>query len=159
MASSGRKGIDGAQTVADKQGPGTLEKYFQIHFDEVWQLFETLEAAELTVKPEKCHFLRRTVKYAGHILKDGKRFPDLGKVEAIGEWDHRIIMTSEALEGFLGLVGWYQIYIPGITRDASPLIEALQGKYKFESKPENATVELDATGLRQETKKGEVVCK
>ena len=97
LASSGRESIDGAQTVADKQRPGILEKYFQKHFDEVWQLFEALEAAELTVKPEKCHFFRRTVKYVGHILKDGKCFPDPGKVQAIEEWDHRTITTPKAL--------------------------------------------------------------
>ena len=101
---------------------------FSENVDEVWQLFEALEAAELTVKPEKCHFRRRTVKYMGHILKDGKRFPDAGKVQAIEEWDHRTITTPKALKCFLGLVGWYQIYIPGFAKHAPPLMEALQGK-------------------------------
>ena len=109
LASSGRESIDGAQTVADKQGPDTQEKYFQKHFDEVRQLFKALEAADLSVKPEKCHFFRRTVKYVGHIIKDRKRFRDPGKVQAIEEWDHRTITTPKALKGFLRLVGWYQI--------------------------------------------------
>ena len=50
-------------------------------------------------------------------------------------------------------MGWYQIYIPGFAKHARPLMAALQGKYKFESKPEGGTVELDATGLRKKRKR------
>ena len=80
-------------------------------------------------------------------------FPDPGKVQAIEEWDHRTITTPKALKGFLESVGWYQIYIPGFAKHARPLMEALQGKYKFESKPDGGTVELDATGLPKKRKR------
>ena len=68
----------------------------------MWTLFENVNQAELTVKREKCHFFWRTVKYVGHILKDGKRFPNPSKVESIKEWDNRTIPTPKRDERFLG---------------------------------------------------------
>ena len=70
----------------------------------MWTLFEALEEAEVTAKPEKCHFLRRSVKCVGHVLKDGKQFPDPSQVESIKEWDHCTITTPKGMKGFLGLV-------------------------------------------------------
>ena len=81
----GKKSIDWAETVADEQRSGTLEKNFQKHIDEAWQLVRALQATQLTVKPEKFHFFRCTIEYVGHILKDGKRLTDPGNLQAIEE--------------------------------------------------------------------------
>ena len=113
----------------------------------LWTLFEALEETELTVKPEKCHFFRRTVKYLGQILKDGKRFLDPPRVESIKEWDHRTIKTLKGMKFVLGLVRWYQYFIKDFAKHPRPLMESLQGKYKYEARPTDGTVELDDTGL------------
>ena len=85
LAATGRESLKGAKSIHEKQRPEFIHEYYERHFRDNWTLFEALEEAELTVKPEKCHFFRRTVKYVGHILKDGKRFPDPSKVESIKE--------------------------------------------------------------------------
>ena len=68
-------------------------------------------------------------------------------MESIKEWDHSTITTPKGMKGFLGLVGWYQIYIKDFAKHARPHMESLQGKYKYEAKPTDGTVKLDATGL------------
>ena len=61
-----------ATTIHDKQKPAVIEKYFDKHHDDVFQLLEALEKANLTVKPGTCHMFRRSVRYVGHILHDGQ---------------------------------------------------------------------------------------
>ena len=51
--------------------------------------------------------------------------------EAVGKWDHKTITTAKQLKGFLGLVGWYQVYIPRFAELATPLMEALKGTYQY----------------------------
>ena len=153
LSANGREElVPGKVTVSQKQEPEVLEKYFQKHYEDLFSLFEALERAMLTVKPEKCHFFRKTVKYVGHILKDGRRFPCLARVEAVANWDHRTITTPKHLKGFLGLVGWYQIYIENFTKHAQPLMEALKGKYRYEAQDPSAPVARDATGLPKKQK-------
>ena len=56
------------------------------------------------------------------------------------------------MKDFWGLVEWYQIYIRNFAKHTRPLMESLQGKYKYEAKPTDGTVELDATGLPKKSK-------
>ena len=119
----------------------------------MWTLFAAIEEAGLTVKLGKCHFFWQTVKYVGHILKDGKRFPDPSKVESIKECNHRTITIPKAMKGLLGLVGWYPICIKVFAKHARALMESLQGKYKYEAKPTDGAGELDATALPKKGKR------
>ena len=152
LAATGREILKGAKSIHEEQSPEFIHDYYEKPFWDAWTLFENLEEAELTVKPEKCHFSRQTVKCVGHILKDGKQFPDPSKVESIKEWDHRTIITPKEIEGFLGLVGWYQICIKDIAKHGRPLLKSVQAKYKYEANPTDGTVELDATGLPKKGK-------
>ena len=51
------------------------------------------------------------VRYVGHVLCGGQRFPDPSKTEAIAQWRAEDIKTPKALKGFLGILNWYSIYI------------------------------------------------
>ena len=85
------------------------------------------------MKPSKCHLFKRVVQYVGHVLKGGQRYPSPAKPEALDKWDHTTINTAKKMEGFLGLVGLYQIYIPDFAKHAAPLMESLKGKYQYEA--------------------------
>ena len=153
LAATGRESLKGAKSIHDKQSPEFIHEYYEKHFRDVLMPFEALEEAELTVKPKECQFFRQTVKYVGHILKGGKRFPDPSKVESIKEWDHRTITTPKRDEGFSGLAGWYHVYIKDFAKSTRPLMESLQGKYKYQAKPTDGTVELGATGFPKKRKR------
>ena len=109
MSSNGKETLDPRKnTSAEKQEPAMLRRYFEAHTEKLCTLFDALGAAQLTVKPEKCHLFREIVQYVGHILQNGRRFPSPAKTEAVEKWDHKTITTAKQLIGFLGLVGWYQ---------------------------------------------------
>ena len=107
MSSNGKE-ILGPQktTIAQKQEPEMLQKYFQAHAEKLCALFDALAEPQLTVKPEKCHLFKKRVQYVGHILQSGQRFPSPAKTEAVRQWQHDTITTAKQLKGFLGLVGW-----------------------------------------------------
>ena len=138
LSSTGSKVIDpGKLTIEQKQETETLRKYFEAHYEDLCKLFDALEEAQLTVQPSKVHLFKRVVQYEGHILKDGCRFPSPTKLSAVKEWKWESIVTGKHMKGFLGLMGWYQVYIKGFAEFAAPLMNALKGKYQYEPKDPN----------------------
>ena len=55
------------------------------------------------------------------------------------------------MKGFLGLMGWYQVYIDKFAQIAAPLMNALKGKYQYEPRDPNAP--RTSTGVPQKRKK------
>ena len=91
------------------------------------------------------------VQYVGHILKDGCRYPSPTRVSAVKEWKWEDIKTAKHMKGFLGLVGWHQVYIDKFAQMAAPLMSALKGKYQYEPRDPNAP--RTSTGVPQKRKK------
>ena len=103
MLSNGKEILDpGKTTLAEKQEPAMLRRYFEAHTEKACTLFDALAAAQLTVRPQKCHLLKIKGQYVGHILWNGQRFPSPAKTEAVKKWDHKTITTAKQLKGFLG---------------------------------------------------------
>ena len=114
-------------------------------------MVDTLEEAQLTVKPSKVHLFKRIVQYVGQILKDGCRYLSPTKISAVKEWKWEDIKTAKHMKGLLGLMGWYQVYIDTFAQMAAPLMNALQGKYQYEPRDPNAP--RTSTGVTQIRKK------
>ena len=57
--------------------PEQLHKCKQYHLEAVRECFQRPPDAGLTVKPSKYFLYLRQVKNVGHILREGKRLPDL----------------------------------------------------------------------------------
>ena len=74
-------------------------------------------------------------------------------MECIKEWDQCTITSPKGMKGFSRLVGGYRIYIRDFAKNARPLMESLQGKYKYEAKPTDGTFELAATGVPKKRKR------
>ena len=71
LSSSGRNVLEPDKlTIEQKQQPGTLRKYFEVHYEDLCKMFDALEEAQLAVKPSKVHLFKWIVQYVGHILKD-----------------------------------------------------------------------------------------
>ena len=75
----------------------------------------------------------------GHVPEGGQRYPSPAKAEALDKWEYGTINTAKQLKGFLGLVGWYLMYIKGLAHHAAPLMDALKGKYQYEAPDLNST--------------------
>ena len=152
LSSSGRNNLEPDKlTIEQKRQPGTPRKYFEAHYQDLCKMFDAREEAQLTVKPSKVHLFKRIVQYVGHILKDGCRYPSLTKVSAVKECKWEDIKRAKHMNGFLGLVGWYQVYIHKFAQMAAPLMNALKGKYQYEPRDPNAS--RKSTGVLQKRKK------
>ena len=89
------------------------------------RVLERLSGAGLKVKPKKCRFFKKRVTFLGHqVSAEGVR-PDEQKIGVVMKWPEPT--TVEALQGFLGLVNYFNRYIPNYALVAAPLYELTRG--------------------------------
>lgn len=91
-------------------------------------VFTRLKAHGLKLAPKKCHLLRRSVKFLGHIIDETGVATDPDKVSAISAVSEADLMMSDGvtpsqkkIKSFLGMVMYYQKFIPNCSSVAKPL--------------------------------------
>ncbi len=91
-------------------------------------VFTRLKAHGLKLAPKKCHFLRRSVKFLGHIIDKTGVATDPDKVSAISAVSEADLMmpdgvtpSQKKIKSFLGMVMYYQKFIPNCSSVAKPL--------------------------------------
>ena len=99
------------------------------HLSKLREVLSRLKGAGLKVKPSKCHLLRRSVQYLGHILSACGVETDPEKIRCIADWP--VPTCSKELKQFLGLSSYYRRFVKGFAQLASPLY-ALANKREWE---------------------------
>jgi hypothetical protein len=94
------------------------------HLEHLALVFSWLQADQWKVKLSKCTFAQRSIAYLGHIVSEAGVATDLAKVKAITDW--LAPTTVRALQGFLGLAGYYQKSIRNFGIMARPLNDLLK---------------------------------
>ena len=84
-------------------GPPTVE-CLERHFQELWQFFEIMECARLTIKTTKFQLFVRRVPLCGQILMTSRCMVDQAKTAAIARWTPEMIRTPTHMKDFLGFV-------------------------------------------------------
>ena len=85
---------------------------------------ETLREKKLYAKLSKCDFWLNEVSFLDHImLAEGIRVDPI-KIEAVVNW--KPPQNVIEVRSFLGLVGYYRIFVKGISVIASPLTKLLR---------------------------------
>lgn len=87
-----------------------------------------LENAGLTINMEKCNFFPKEIEYLGHVLSDGRLFPNPSRVKLFRSIKPAKNLTE--LRGILGMFGYYQSFISDYARIVLPLTNALKGQEK-----------------------------
>ena len=96
---------------------------FDSHLADLERVLSRLKEAGLTLKPEKCKFSERSVKYLGHILsKDGIR-PNPDKVKIVQ--DFLTPKTPRQVRKFLGLCNYYRRFMRDFGTLRGPLNDLL----------------------------------
>ena len=81
-------------------------------------------------KFSKCEFWLKEVKFLGHtVSKDGIAV-DTIKTDVVLDWNKPT--TATEVRSFLGLAGYYRIFVEGFSKIASPLTSLTRKDSKFE---------------------------
>ena len=94
------------------------------HIKEVQRALELLYNAGLSAKISKCKFAHRELIFVGHLIRDGKIFPNPEKIEAVTKFPTPTTVTQ--VKSFLGLVNYYRRFIRGFAQIATPLYALLK---------------------------------
>jgi transposase InsO family protein len=100
------------------------------HLVRLCQLLNRLRGANLKLKPSKCHLLKKTVTFLGHVVSAGSIATDPAKIIQVREWPTPRDVTE--VRSFVGLCSYYRRFIQSFSQIAAPL-HALTGKHaKFQ---------------------------
>ena len=99
------------------------------------EVFSRLRANNLKLAQKKCHFLRKSVKFLGHMLDSSGVSVDQEKVRVISGFSREDLMKADGctpsqkrVRSFLGMVLYYQHFIPGCSSIAKPLFALTAGQ-------------------------------
>ena len=98
-------------------------------------VFQRLQEHNLKLSQKKCHLLQRSVKILGHIVDGDVVAVDPEKVEVIAKMSKKDLMEDDGctpsvhrVKSFLGMVFYYQHFIPNCSSIAKPLFTLTAGQ-------------------------------
>ena len=112
-------GLDQVENFVDNVIEHT--ETWQGHLTILRNLLTRLRKAHLTVKPSKCMFGFTSVAFLGHVVGDSILMPFHDKLIQIQRCTRPT--TKKQVRSFLGLVGYYQKFIPNFSSIACPLTD------------------------------------
>ena len=136
------------QTVGDISGVAcylddivVTGKTKEDHMVNLQKTLERLKESGLRIRKSKCSFLQTSVTYLGHIIdKDGIR-PQTDKIEAIQKMP--LPKDQKELRSFLGMVNYYDRFVPGLATKCATLNDLLHKDKKWHwTKKHSQTVEV-----------------
>ena len=95
------------------------------HQGHLRQLFERLSEHGLIVNPAKCQFGLAAIDFLGHHVSPKGAVPLPAKVEAIAAFPRPL--TTKQLQEYLGMINFYNRFIPHAAHIMQPLYDALKG--------------------------------
>ena len=104
-------------------------KIFEEHKEHIRLVFEALRAASLMMKPKKCKFVQKELRFLGHIISAEGIRTDPEKIAKMVTLAPSTILKE--LRSRLGLFSYYRQYIKGfsdITRPMYKLTREENGK-------------------------------
>jgi len=107
---------------------------FAEHLKNVETVLQRFKRAQLLLKPKKCSFFQKEVRFLGHVVSAEGIAVDPRKTAVIRQWPFPKNISE--LRGFLGLCGFYRAYCKGFAEIAAPLTEMLKKTTKVEPNPE-----------------------
>jgi len=106
------------------------------HLERLALVLRRLDAANLKLKPSKCHLLQKEVNFLGHLVSGAGIAADPSKVEAVKSWPTPTKLRE--VRAFLGLCSYYRKFVPDFAKIARPLHALTKKEVKFEWTPECA---------------------
>ena len=113
-------------------GQDQQEHNTQLHSD-----LQQIQAAGVTLNPEKCEFSKQCLTFLGHVIDEHGISPDPSKTEAVLKMETPKSITE--LRRFMGMVNKLGKFTPKIAELSQPLRELLSSKRTWVWGPTQAT--------------------
>jgi hypothetical protein len=91
------------------------------HAEHLKIVLQVLKEKKIYAKLSKCEFWLKEVSFLGHVISGSGIAVDPSKVEAVSQWETPKLVTE--IRSFLGLDGYYKIFIEGFSKLALPLTQ------------------------------------
>ena len=99
------------------------------HIQEVKKVFKALQKADIRLRPDKCKFYVKTVKFLGSIITTDRIQIDNKKVKAIREWPEP--RNLKEVQAFLEFANFYQRFIQRYSQICTPLTKMTKKEQPF----------------------------
>ena len=103
---------------------------FDQHLLHLQEIFDRLRRANLKLKPSKCHFAAKEVKYLGHKFTKEGIMVDEDKITSVLSYPRP--KSQKDVRAYLGLCNYYRKFVKGFAQIAQPLNRLLSKDVKFE---------------------------
>ncbi|XP_052748659.1 uncharacterized protein K02A2.6-like [Galleria mellonella] len=104
------------------------QTYIQL-LKRIQTIFQKLKECGLHLNKNKCQFLKKSITYLGHKINENGLHPTEEKVNDIKNSPSPTDVST--LRTFLGMVNYYQQFIPNLASKLNPLYTLLQKNIKF----------------------------
>ncbi|OMJ18467.1 Retrovirus-related Pol polyprotein from transposon [Smittium culicis] len=121
--------IKGVKSGGDELVLPGIRKFVYDHIIEVADVLKTMINSGLTVNGDKCRFGVQSAKLVGFLCNKDGRLPISEKTEIIKQFP--IPKTLKQLRGFLGMCGFYRLWIDNYSTIAEPLFRLTKKESKF----------------------------
>ena len=99
------------------------------HLKHIEIIFKKLKKADLKLKKSKCDFFKKEIHYLGHLISVSSIQPLPEKLESIRSMPKP--RSPKEIKQFLGLTGYYRIFVPRFSDMARPLAKLLAHDCEF----------------------------
>jgi hypothetical protein len=96
-------------------------------------VLQKLRDNKLCAKLSKCEFWLKQVAFLGHIISKGGIYVDPSKIQDVLSWNAH--MSIDDIQSFLGLAGYYWMFIEGFSKITKAMTELLEKDKKFKWTP------------------------
>ncbi|KAH3851362.1 hypothetical protein DPMN_093842 [Dreissena polymorpha] len=93
------------------------------HLQRLNLILSRLKAAGIKLSPNKCHFLKKKVKFLGHYVSEEGIETDPEKCDKVKNYPKP--NNADQLRSFLALAGYYRKFIKGFSTISKPLTDLL----------------------------------